>query len=306
MHAMTRAHGARSGFSLIELIVILALSAIVMGGLTSVLVRQQRFYRGTADLIETRSQIRQAAGIIPSDLRSVSTIGGDIIEITDTSMVFWATIGQAVACVATPGSSTLHIPPLVLSNNNTLASFTMTPDDGDTVFVYHDGDTDAAGDDEWIAYGITAPPGTSIAQCLTLVGGLDATVPRYSFSLERQLEPNLPVPSGTGAPLRFVRRTRYTLFQASDDAWYLGYCSPDCVGGTPQPIAGPFLPGDGAASGVSFSYQAADGSVTAVPEDVAQVSIVVRGQTQGMVDMGYKQSYVGDSLRFSVAIRNRQ
>ncbi|HUE89454.1 MAG TPA: hypothetical protein VMO26_25540, partial [Vicinamibacterales bacterium] len=79
-----------------ELLVILVLSTIIMGGLSSVLVRQQRFYRGSADLIETRSQIRQAAGIIPSDLRGVSTLGGDIIEISDSSMTFRATIGQAV------------------------------------------------------------------------------------------------------------------------------------------------------------------------------------------------------------------
>ncbi|HUR92294.1 MAG TPA: hypothetical protein VMY38_06440, partial [Gemmatimonadaceae bacterium] len=107
-------------------------------------------------------------------------------------------------------------------------------------------------------------------------------------------------------PLRFVRRTRYSLYQATDQAWYLGYCSPDCVG-PPQPIAGPFLAGSGVNKGVSFTYQNEAGVVTAVPANVAQVSIVVRGQTQGTVDMGgYKNTQVGDSLRFSVAIRNRK
>ena len=299
---MTRARGARRGFSLIELMVILALSSIVIGGLTSVLVRQQRFYRGTADLIETRSQIRQAAGIIPSDLRGVSTIGGDILEVSDTSMIFWATIGQAVACVAVPGAYEISIPPLVLANNNTLASFTMTPSAGDTVYVYHDGLTEAASDDDWIAYGITGPPTTSTLPCAELTGNLDLSTERYSFPLSAPLGANLSV----GTPLRFLRRTRYTLFQAQDDSWYLGYCSPDCVG-DPQPIAGPFLPGNGANSGVSFSYQDAAGAATTVPANIVQVSIVVRGQTEGIVDMGgYNTTQVGDSLRFSVAIRNRQ
>ena len=301
---MIRARGARRGFSLVELMVILALSSIVIGGLMSVLVRQQRFYRGTADLIETRSQIRQAAGIIPSDLRGVSTIGGDILEVSDTSMVFWATIGQAVACVAIPGAQEISIPPLVLANNNTLASFTMTPGAGDTVYVYHDGLTPAAGDDEWIAYGITGPPTTSTLPCLepALTGAGDLTTPRYSFPLDKPLGLNL----SSGTPLRFLRRTRYSLFQAQDDAWYLGYCSPACDG-DPQPIAGPFLPGGGANSGVSFSYQDVAGAATAVPADIAQVSIVVRGRTEGMVDMGgYNTTQVGDSLRFSVAIRNRK
>lgn len=302
MHAMIRARGARRGFSLIELMVILALSSIVIGGLMSVLVRQQRFYRGTADLIETRSQIRQAAGIIPSDLRGVSTIGGDILAVSDTSMVFWATIGQAVACVATPGAYAISIPPLVLANNNTLASFTMTPSAGDTVYVYHDGLTEAASDDEWLPYGITGPPTASTLACLALTGNADLNTERYSFPLSTPLGANLSV----GTPLRFLRRTRYTLFQAQDDAWYLGYCSPDCVG-DPQPIAGPFLPGAGANSGVSFSYQDAAGAATTVPANIVQVSIVVRGQTEGIVDMGgYNTTQIGDSLRFSVAIRNRK
>lgn len=299
---MTRSRAARSGFSLVELIVILALSTIVMGGLMSVLVRQQRFYRGTADLIETRSQIRQAAGIIPSDLRGVSTIGGDILAISDTSMIFWATIGQAVACNPTPGALTIVIPPLKLANNNTLASFTMTPGLGDTVWVYHDGLTEAASDDTWKAYGITGDSTTSVLPCPPFTGAADATTARYSFQLSSALGPNLSI----GTPLRFVRRTRYTLYKAQDNSWYLGYCSPDCVG-NPQPIAGPFLPAGGGTAGVSFSYQDAAGAITAVPANVAQVSIVVRGQTQGVVDMGgYKNTYVGDSLRFSVAIRNRQ
>jgi type II secretory pathway pseudopilin PulG len=299
---MNRARGARRGFSLIELMVILALSSIVIGGLMSVLVRQQRFYRGTADLIETRSQIRQAAGIIPSDLRGVSTIGGDILEVSDTSMIFWATIGQGVACVAVPGAYEISIPPLVLANNNTLASFTMTPSAGDTLYVYHDGATEAASDDHWQAYGITGPPTTSVLPCEALTGVADLSTERYSFPLSGPLAANLSV----GTPLRFLRRTRYTLFQAQDDAWYLGYCSPDCVG-DPQPIAGPFLPGDGANSGVSFSYQDAAAAATTVPADIVQVSIVVRGQTEGVVDMGgYNTTQIGDSLRFSVAIRNRQ
>ena len=301
---MIRARGARRGFSLVELMVILALSSIVIGGLTSVLVRQQRFYRGTADLIETRSQIRQAAGIIPSDLRGVSTIGGDILEVSDTSMIFWATIGQAVACVAVPGAQEITIPPLVLANKNTLASFSMTPDSGDIVYVYHDGLTDAASDDEWVPYEISGPPTSSTAPCGdgSLTGIVDLTTERYSFPLDQPLGPNLSM----GTPLRFVRRTRYTLFQAQDAAWYLGYCSPDCAG-DPQPIAGPFLPGGGANSGVSFSYQDAAGAATAVPANIVQVSIVVRGKTEGIVDMGgYNTTQIGDSLRFSVAIRNRQ
>lgn len=295
---------ARAGFSLVELLVILALSAIVMGGLLSVLVRQQRFYRGTADLTETRSQIRQAAAILPSDLRGVSTVGGDIIQMSDTSMLFRATIGQAVACVL--AGTSVVIPPVTLANKNTLASFASTPQAGDTVFLYDDWLLDAASDDRWTGYGITAAPTSTTlttTDCTKLTGIGDATTSRSSFALNGPLSPTIRI----GAPMRFVRRTRYSLYRATDGAWYLGYCAPDCAGGAPQPIAGPFLPGGGASAGVSFTYQDAAGNVTAIPAAVAQISIVVRGRTKGVVDMGgYSNTVVGDSLRFSVAIRNRQ
>lgn len=291
-----------AGFSLVELLVVLVLMSVVVGGLMSVLVRQQRFYRGTADLVETRSQIRQAAGIIPSDLRGVSTIGGDIISMSDTSLHFWATIGSAVTCVW--AASSVVVPPLVLSNNNTLASFTTTPQAGDTVFIYDDGLTEAAVDDRWRAYGLTSGPATSSASCTQLTGLADLTTPRYSFNVDRTIEPTTLL---VGAPMRFVRRTQYSLYLAIDGSWYLGYCSPNCGGGNPQPIAGPFLPGDGGSAGVSFSYQNEAGAVTAIPANVAQVSIVVRGKTRGVVDLGgYKNTNVGDSLRFIVAIRNRR
>ena len=50
----------RSGFTLVELLVVLLLLTIVGGALMRMVNNQQRFYRGTYDLIELRSQLRQA------------------------------------------------------------------------------------------------------------------------------------------------------------------------------------------------------------------------------------------------------
>ena len=62
---MTASRRRRKGFTLVELVMVAVLAVLVLGGMMNVLVRQQRFYRGTADLLEARSQTRQAAGILP-------------------------------------------------------------------------------------------------------------------------------------------------------------------------------------------------------------------------------------------------
>jgi len=294
----------RRGFTLIELLVISVLTAIVLAGLTTTLVRQQRFYRGTAEIIDTRAQIRQAAGILPMDLRGMSTAGGDLLEISDSAMVFRATIGSSVICFR--AGTAMVVPPATLASGNTLTTWSLEPGPGDTAFVYDDWDSPAATDDRWQAYGITQAVSTVVnTNCLNagLTTSSDAQ-PNYSFALSENVTPTIVV----GAPVRFVRTTRYSLYKAADNNWYLGYCAPACGAGGPQALAGPFLAyGSGAGTGVRFTYLREDGSVTADPAKVAQVRVMVRAQTQGPVSFtGAAQQVVGDSLAFTVAIRNRR
>ena len=57
-------------------------------GIVTVLLRQQRFYGGATDVIATRQQIRQIAALLPSDLRGISSVGGDIYTMSDSSIEF--------------------------------------------------------------------------------------------------------------------------------------------------------------------------------------------------------------------------
>lgn len=297
---------ARSGFTLIELLVIGLLAAIVLGSVTATLVRQQRFYRGVADIIETRSQIRQATGIIPLDLRGISTAGGDLISISDTAMLFRATIGSSVVC-ALVAPNTIIVPPPVLASGNTLTAWVVPPVPGDTAFIYDNAATSAATDDSWKAYKLTTGVDPVIGGCPATTGlttAADATTASYAFSTDDAVAGTVLV----GAPVRFVRTSRLSLYRASDDNSYLGYCAPACGADGPQAIAGPFLPYSGLGNaGVSFTYAAETGAVTAVPSEVAQISILVRGQTKTPANTpGLTQEIVGDSLRLTVAIRNRK
>src|SRR2546430_9665091 len=56
----------RAGFTLVELIITMVLVSFVAGAIVKLLLRQQRFYNSTTDLIQTRQQIRQAAAMLPS------------------------------------------------------------------------------------------------------------------------------------------------------------------------------------------------------------------------------------------------
>ena len=73
----------RAGFTLIELLISMVLMGLVSAAIVKLLLRQQRFYNSATDLIQTRQQIRQAAGMLPSDLRGISSVGADISAMSD-------------------------------------------------------------------------------------------------------------------------------------------------------------------------------------------------------------------------------
>src|SRR5438094_6783273 len=93
----------RAGFTLVELVITLVLVSFVAGAIVKLLLRQQRFYNSTTELIQTRQQIRQAAAMLPSDLRGISSIGGDIYAVTDSSLEFRSVFGISIVCVNTGG-----------------------------------------------------------------------------------------------------------------------------------------------------------------------------------------------------------
>lgn len=307
MHTVTRrttvTRGRRSGFTLIELVMVAVLAVLVLGGMMNVLVRQQRFYRGTADLLEARSQTRQAAGILPTELRSISPVGGDIVAMSDSSLEFRATVGSSVICTISGGEVVL--PPTNPARGNVVSTWGAEPAVGDTVLIFNEGPTTSVSDDSWIAYEIASST-TVTGACPTstgLTGAADASKTNLKFAVVGGLGPTIV----GGSPMRFVRHARYSLYAAANGQWYLGYCSPACGVSGPSPIAGPFVPHSDAAPGLSFTYLDEDGVVTATPAEVAQVSILVRAQAKNGVSLaGFATRVARDSLRFTVGLRNRQ
>jgi len=296
----------RSGFTLVELLIVLVLLGIVGGGLMRMVANQQRFYQGTYDLIELRSQLRQAEAVLTTDLRGMSSPGGDLSTMTDSSMDFRFAVGSSISCT-TPaaGGSTIIIPPTTTANGNTLTNWLSMPSVGDTAWVFDEGaNTTSSSDDGWVAYEIadinTGGGNSCNAAYNTLSSG-------YGLRMTNSISPTI----AQGAPIRFVRRAHYSLYQSSNDnKWYLGYMCASCGNTTVSPIAGPFNAYDPTAgsgtSGIRITYFDSTGATTTDPKTVSRVSIVLRGQTRSALNVsGLKRGVYMDSIRMNVALRNR-
>lgn len=311
---LTRARRGAGGFTLIELLVSMVLMGLVAGGIVKLLLRQQRFYNSTTDLIQTRQQIRQAAAMLPSDLRGISSVGGDISLMTDSALEFRSVFGSSVVCSNSAGK--LSTVPRVLARGSTMTSWSVLPSVGDSLAVYNDSSSFSMTDDVWTRHQITAvtavtgnvASGCPTASGLAQAGDLTASNPSYQLTLSPAASSKVLV----GAAIRFFRRVHYRIFQDTDGQWYLGYY--DCKTGrspvcnSTRAIAGPFQPyAPNATSGLQFSYYDSLGAITAVPAQVARISLVVRGQSAGLINLsGAGGTTLHDSLRIDVGLRNRR
>jgi prepilin-type N-terminal cleavage/methylation domain-containing protein len=303
----------RDGFSLAELMVVMVLLGIVGTAIMNVIIRQQRFYRATDEVINLRTRLREGTSILPVDLRALGPeplngAAGDIINVTENSITFRSTYGSSIVCGF--AGTTIHIPPLgSLNTGVTYTSWLSTPIAGDSVALYN-----AAGN-TWTLAQITAAPTASGGGCPAGAGagffrraadpdGLQFTVSTVGPGIQN------------GSPIRFLKRVRYGLYQASDNRWYLGFAfvTGDGSGWSPQPVSGPyrahFAAGD-ARNGLRITCWDTLGTAVAVGAcanngAVGRVDFTFRTESQAAVTksgVGTNEILV-DSMTVRVALRN--
>jgi len=307
----------RAGFTLVEILVVLVLMGIFAAAMVNLLLRQQRFYNSTSQVILTRQQIRQATFMLPADLRGMSRAGGDLAVMTDSSIEFRSVFGTSVACMVNTAGAWISTVPVRLVKGSAMTSWKVSPAVNDSVALYDDGASIGAQDDGWRFSRITAVSlvtgdnvnGCPVASRLDSIVDLTASNPSYHLTIS-------PAPTATtlqGASIRLFRRVHYSLWRwATDGNWYLAYydCVPNRVPvcNTPQPIAGPLRPyaAPGTTSGLEFTYYDSTGAVTAVKAQVARISVVARGQGETTINLtGAAPIPLRDSLRIEVGLRNR-
>lgn len=305
----------RPAFSLPELLVSIAIAGVVTGAIVTTLVRQQRFYTAANEILGVRAQLRDAADVLASDIRGAVVATYGVPLMSDSAIELYTSIGTSIACAAPSGLS-IGLAPSVLANGNTLTSLLATPDTADLASIYTipGGNIDSA---KWETRPIAAFSGRTLSSTCAASTGFttiaDAAAGATGYMLT--LGSTTTTTPRKGAPIRFIRRSRYSIYKSSDGLWYLGYrrCS---VSGPPscaaiQPLSGPYRPYGkrGAASGLSFRYFDAAGVELAPGSsgvDLSRVDIVLRGATARRVAMaGDAQNTFSDSTVVSVSPRNR-
>lgn len=292
----SRAQGpARNGVTLAEIAVVLALMGVLGSAIGLTLIRQQHFYRSTTELLHAREGVRDAMELLSTDIRGMS-VADTVRLLADSAIELFANVGSSIVCekivdtgVGLPGASS--------GRGNALTAFLSQPDTGD-IAVFHRDSLEGAS--EWERHRIT---------------GFDARrpatpCPGFVLGLATPLSDHVR----TGAPVRFIRRGRYSLYRASDGRWYLGYRRCNAVGapacGAIQPLSGPYrdYSSNPRNTGLLFEYFDASGSRLsqgASPLAIARVDITARAESrQGIVVEG-RVSKPADSATVAIAIRNR-
>lgn len=293
---------ARSGVTLAELAVVLALIGLLGSAIGVTLLRQQRFYRGTAELLHAREGVRDAMELLSTDIRGMS-VADTVRLLADSAIEFFANIGSSVVCHTGDGA-TAGLPGSFPARGNALTSFLTQPDTGDIAVFHRDS---LEGPSEWERHRINSFAARPLA--LTCPAS-NATGAGFLVELSTPLSSHVKA----GAPVRFVRRGRYSLYRASDSRWYLGYRRCNAVGastcGAIQPLSGPYRDYNSDAGRTGLLFQYFDGSGNRLtqgtsPLALARVDISARAESRHRIMVGSRVSAPADSATVAIAIRNR-
>jgi hypothetical protein len=305
-----RATRARPGVTLAELLVAMLLLAIIGGAMTRVMVKQNQYYKDYRATSSARRELRLGSSVLPAEIRSISTSGGDILAMSESEITMRAAIGSSVIC-AKPTNDTFVIPPGNLSHH-VLTSFASTPVAGDTVFLYDENLLKGSEDDLWQKFAIQTVTNSAV-DC---PGGpytdpvLDAPVVKFRIVYKLTTSP-IPDSVKVGAVVRFTRPVRYKIYQESSGAWYLGLQEYKSGGWQAvDPLAGPYRPfasGDANPSGLQFRYYDTLGvRITDYTKrtDVGRIDVFLRTNAGRAAVTERHGTDLRDSVVMRVAIRN--
>ena len=301
---------ARIGVTLAELIVVLATIGLLGSTIGLTLIRQQRFYRGTTELLDAREGVRDAMELLSADIRGMAA--ADTVRLfADSAIEFFANVGSSVVCQHT--GTSVGLPGASSGRGNALSSFLTQPDTGDIALFLRDSIDGAS---EWERHRIsgfgarapemTCPASTAFARRAESEGEGTGFLLDLSTPLSSHVR--------AGAPVRFVRRGRYSLYNASDGNWYLGYRRCNAVGasncGAIQPLSGPYrdYSSNPRSTGLLFEYFDRLGSrITpgASPLAISRVDVTARAESRHRIEVEGRVSTPSDSATVAIAIRNR-
>lgn len=237
---MTR--DGRGGFTLVEVLVALAIAGLVAAGLHRLLLQHRRFYSHVEATALNHDVLRVAWAVLTADLREADPGAGDVALLAPDSLRVRSPVAFGIACATHPATDRVAL----------LEARGSWGPGADSVLVH--------GTSGWRATRVVArePPGPPLA-C------------PYGSGTEAVLE----LAGGTadirpGDPLRAFRSRVYHV-TAQDGARWLARSD---QGGT-EILAGPLS----ASGGLRFRLLDAAGAATADPAGAERVELVVRAES---------------------------
>lgn len=272
--------GSRNkGFTLIELLVVVVLGTLALMAIYQVLATSTRVFAINGARIQGQQTLRGGLDILFGELREVSPLEGDLIEIGPDSVTFRAQRTFGVACAVDYTQSPVE-----------LTAYRVGPafQDNDSILVFHDNDPTRVSDDEWFAGTVSSVDATA-----TCSDGSPAQV--LSIPVLRTTATKVdPDSVRVGAPVRGFETFTYSTV-LMDGETYLARRARGSS--TPDLLAGPF-PSD---RGLAFRYLNGQGVETTNPLEVAQIEILLRYQSDLA---GFANRTVTDSVTARVFPRN--
>jgi prepilin-type N-terminal cleavage/methylation domain-containing protein len=298
----------RLGFTLLELAIVLAILGVVGSAIGLTLLRQQRFYRGTEELVGARGGVRDAIEILSTDIRGMSIVDTARL-LADSALEIFASVGTSVVCQI--AGSEIGLPPGKSPRGNTLTALLAQPDTGDLALFLRDS---ADGGSLWERHRIAAFSARSKATMCPPSSGfaapddVDATGTAFAVVLSTSLSGHVH----RGAPVRFIRRGRYSLYRSSD-GWYLGYRRCNALGasvcGEIQPLSGPYRAYSSNSRLTGLLFEFFDRSGSRLPPGsssltLARIDITARSEIRPSVVVEGRSWMPADSATVSIAVRN--
>ena len=252
----------RRGFTLVEVLISLALTLVVAGTLYSLLLNTQRITRAQARRVELQSSVRAGSLIVVSELRELSAgVGGsgiqdDLLVPGSSSLVYRAMRGLGFICER-PTATAIRVARSTFTGHR-------DPQAGrDEALIFIEDRAAAGAGDIWlgtkivsVASGASCPGALGPAITLTLPAGASVA------GLE------------AGTPVRITEVMELRLYESEGRSW-LGARSVSS-GEAIQPLVGPLLRG----SGFRLEYLDAAGQPTADRGSIRSIRIALRGTTE--------------------------
>jgi hypothetical protein len=289
---------------------VLGILGVVGSAIGLTLLRQQRFYRGTEELVGAREGVRDAIEILSPDIRGMS-ITDTARLLADSAVEMFASVGSTVVCQI--GGPEIGLPPGTSPRGNTLTALLTQPDTGDlALFLRDSADAGSLWERHRIAAftarskATTCPPSTAFSPA----DDVDAIGTAFVVVLSTSLSDHVH----RGTPVRFIRRGRYSLYRSSDGSWYLGYRRCNALGpsvcGAIQPLSGPYRAYSNNPRSTGLLFEFFDASGVGLPPGsssltLARIDISARSESRQSLVVEGRSWIPADSATVSIAIRNR-